>query len=408
MALTCTWGGYADTDINFSEFFNADHTVTVRFMLQYPNAYTGPMISVNGTGTYLIGQGDFFDSPGSKIKLVMKIGTGQINHAVSLAAGTWHHLAVVRSANKFQMYLDGKAVGSSLNLPASGLPTGKLRFGKNTFDNALDGGGAQFYGMLDDVGIFKKALSASSIAKLAEAQHLSANDDNLHAGYVFGYSLSGGLPPKLSRPLTLKPGANIEKVSSNRDNSADAARLPLSLTSHAHLPFPPGQEWFVIQGYDDPAGSHKGYASFCLDLDLAGKPQSASNGQHFHAAAPGTADFVTQAAGPGGATNFISVRQAQHEICDYLHLVKNTAQVKVNDSVSFEQYLANVGDTGANIGAYHLHIAVTNLGEGRKNDGGTFVTIPFPFANYEESNDNGKTWKQVLRGIPRQGQWIRR
>jgi hypothetical protein len=71
VALACTWGGYADTDIDFSEFFNSDHTICVRFMMQYPNAYTGPMLSVNGTGTYVLGQGDFLaDFPGNQVKLV--------------------------------------------------------------------------------------------------------------------------------------------------------------------------------------------------------------------------------------------------------------------------------------------------------------------------------------------------
>ena len=59
MALALTWGGYADTDVAFSDFFGANHTVAVRFMLQYPNAYRGPMVGVKGGGTYLLGQGDF-------------------------------------------------------------------------------------------------------------------------------------------------------------------------------------------------------------------------------------------------------------------------------------------------------------------------------------------------------------
>ena len=41
VALACTWGGYADTDLDFSEFFAGNHTVAVRFMLQFPNAYAG-------------------------------------------------------------------------------------------------------------------------------------------------------------------------------------------------------------------------------------------------------------------------------------------------------------------------------------------------------------------------------
>jgi Concanavalin A-like lectin/glucanases superfamily/Peptidase family M23/Bacterial tandem repeat domain 1 len=410
MALTCSWGGYADTNLHFSEFFNSDHTTCVRFMLQYPNAYTGPMLSVKGTGTYLISQGDFLaDSPGSKVKLVMKIGTGKVTHAVDLVGDTWHHLAIRRSGTTFQMFLDGKPVGSTLSLPNSGLPSGTLRFGKSSFDAALDGGGCgQFYGILDDAAIFKKALSESKISQLATAHHILGNEQDLHVGYVFGYVPPGGLTPKLARPVTPVPGANIKQVSSDRNNSTDALKLPLSLTSLAHLPFPQGQNWYVIQGYDDPNGSHKGYASFCFDLMLAGKPQSESNGRPFNAASPGTVDFVKEDAASGGATNFVTIKQAQHEFCDYLHLAKDSCQVSVGDSVSFGKYLANVGDTGANRGAYHLHMAVTTLGEGRKNSGGSFVTIPASITNYDTSDDGGSTWKHVLRGVPSKGQWVRR
>jgi Concanavalin A-like lectin/glucanases superfamily/Peptidase family M23/Bacterial tandem repeat domain 1 len=409
MALACTWGGYADTDVDFTEFFNGDHTVAVRFMLQYPHAYTGPMLSVKGTGTYIIGQGDFLaDSPGSQFKLVMKAGTGQVNYAVDLTAGTWHHLAVVRSGTFLRLYLDGQPVSSALNLPTSGLPTGKLRFGKNTFDAALDGGGTQFYGFLDDIAIFKNALPASRIAQLANALHLSGTEEDLYAGYVFGYVPPGGLPPKLIRSFSLTPGADIRQLSPDRNNVEDALQLPLSLTSLMHPPFPSGEQWFVIQGYDEATGSHKGYASFCLDLMLAGRPQSESNGHPFYAAAPGTVDFIKQDAATGGAANFISLKQAPLEVCDYLHLSQNSVQVNLGDHVSFQQYLANIGDTGANRGAYHLHIAVTNLGEGRKNSGGAFVTIPAPFVNYDASDDSGATWQHVLRGIPRNGQWLRR
>ena len=175
-----------------------------------------------------------------------------------------------------------------------------------------------------------------------------------------------------------------------------------------HLPFPPGENWYVIQGFDDPNGSHKGYASFCLDLDLAGKSQSASEGQPFHAAAPGKVDTVIESNDTGGSSNLVSVKQAAHEFCDYLHLEKNSAVVKAGDSVSFQQHLGDVGDTGVAVGAFHLHIAVTNLGEAHKNAGGTFVTIPAAYSNYDASNDKGETWQHVRRGIPRTGQWIRR
>ena len=266
-----------------------------------------------------------------------------------------------------QFYLDGQPIGSSLTPDAGSLPAGKLRFGKDTFDEALDGGGKQFYGLLDDVAIFKTALPVARIASLANAHHLSGTEQDLFAGLTFGYVPAGGLPSTLNHAVMHTPQAWTLMVSDNRDNAADAKLLPLALTNHRHLPLPDGEKWFVIQGFDDPAGSHKGYASFCLDLDLAGQPQSDSNGHPFYAVSPGTVDFVVDSNSSGGSANFISVKENNHEICDYLHLSKGTAAVALGGSVSYGQHLADIGDTGANVGAYHLHIAMTNLGEGKKN-----------------------------------------
>ena len=177
-----------------------------------------------------------------------------------------------------------------------------------------------------------------------------------------------------------------------------------------HLPFPQGQSLFVIQGFDDPTGSHSGIAAFCWDLMLAGQPQSASNGIPFFAAASGTVDFVKQDNFSGGAgpANVISIKEADHEFCDYLHLRQNSAAVTNGAQVAFGTALADVGDTGAARGAFHLHMAVTNLGEGNKSSGGTFVTIPSAFLDYQAADDQGSTWRHVSKGTSTVGQWIRR
>ena len=52
MALAVTWSGCADTQLDVSSFFAKDHTVCVRFLWQYPNAYTGPMVSVDDQPRY--------------------------------------------------------------------------------------------------------------------------------------------------------------------------------------------------------------------------------------------------------------------------------------------------------------------------------------------------------------------
>src|SRR5262245_33877043 len=125
-ALALGWQGYADTDLKFSEFFGAEHTVMFRFMAQYPNGYEGPAIAENGTGKYFIGQGDFQngtsrDSNDDKPRLLIQIGEWGWPYKVNLQPGTWHHVALVATINgglrKFQPYLDGAPLDGPLTTP---------------------------------------------------------------------------------------------------------------------------------------------------------------------------------------------------------------------------------------------------------------------------------------------------
>lgn len=412
MAMACTWQGYADTDISYAEFFGSDHTLAVRFMLQFPRAYTGPMLSVNGTGTFILGQAYFSKTPGNPPDLILQVGSSILTVGTNIKSGTWHHLVAVRKTNVYRLYLDGLQIGNSLAVPASGIPNGTLRLGKDTFNAAVDGGGNQFYGLLDDVAIFDSALTENQIKDVSKSQNLSGTEANLLVGFVFGRRLVGGLPAKLARSLTLSVGATICAVSANRENTADAKKLPLASTSFMRLPYPTGT-WEIKQGYQgqNAWNSHNGYAAFCLDFILAEKGVSEADRiektreKPFFAVAPGRVDTLQNIFKAGGPSNFMSIRHTEHEFGDYLHFVDRSAEVAVGDEVKLGRDLADTGDTGT--GPVHLHFAVTNLGEGNKNAGGTFVTIPAPFCNYEYSEDQGTTWHQVIRGIPLEGQWVR-
>src|SRR5262245_6326689 len=121
MALSLTWGGRADTNVAFSEFFAGNHTVAARFMLQFVNVYAGPMLAVHGSGAYFIGNGD---GGGGNNKISVRVGTGSLE--VPIAAGfkeTWHHVAVVRNGTTCTVYVDGAAKGT-LTISSSNNPDG--------------------------------------------------------------------------------------------------------------------------------------------------------------------------------------------------------------------------------------------------------------------------------------------
>lgn len=268
MAVTFSWNGYIDTDLDFSEFFNNEHTLVLRFMPQYPNAYEGPLVAENGSGTFVLGQGYFSngpDKPGST-KLYLAVAEQSEAYAVGLTAGKWYHLALVvkNSGNQriFTLYLDGVKAGTSLSVAASSskMPKGKLRFGKRTSGKTVKGRNTQFYGILDDVAIFTKAFSLPEVLKLRdEVLQLTGKESGLLAGYTFA-TLT--LAPKLKRPITFHGAAERVSTSANRNGAADAAKLPLP-TQHQpmDLPFPPGEEWYVIQSVDNALGSHQSYAA---------------------------------------------------------------------------------------------------------------------------------------------------
>ena len=88
-------------------------------------------------------------------------------------------------------------------------------------------------------------------------------------------------------------GATTRATASTQRHDDDA-KLFMLPTQHQLMdpPFPPGEPWFVIQGYDDPTQSHTGYASFCWDFDIVDQSQGGaypdgSDGAPFYACAPG-------------------------------------------------------------------------------------------------------------------------
>ena len=64
MPVALTWGSYVDTDLNLSEFFPVDHTLSLYVMPQFPYASPGPLLvsrpaGAVGAGWFRLGQGGF-------------------------------------------------------------------------------------------------------------------------------------------------------------------------------------------------------------------------------------------------------------------------------------------------------------------------------------------------------------
>src|SRR6185503_5215470 len=155
MALACTWGGFAQSDIRFSHFFQNDHTIAIRFLRQYPLAYAGAFFCVSGTGNYFAGQGDYktlgvdlpdgqagFEHQGETNILIV---VGSFSKNFPLSGKGWHHVALVRKNNQMQIFIDGEA-NRPFSIASDNLPNGVLRFGQSPLLLPNEMVGGQFYG----------------------------------------------------------------------------------------------------------------------------------------------------------------------------------------------------------------------------------------------------------------------
>lgn len=433
MALACTWNGYAQTGFEFSKLFSNNHTIAIRFLMQYPNGYAGAFFSVFGTGKYFVGQGDFQalqitppegetrpSRPG-ETNLLIRIGDEVQRYPYAIASQGWHHVALVRTGNQMQVYIDG-LVKTPFQIPNNVLPQGRLRFGHSDFRPGKHDRGGQFYGLLDDFALFNTDLTAQEVKKLSDAKRLTdverlIGHDSFKLGYVFRNLRPTSLPARLRGSLEINSPATFVEVSDLRDATLDLPKIPLPLNSHMHLPFAPGDVWSVIQGYNDANGSHKGFAAFCWDFGRTGV--KSSEGEMIYSASSGRVRHVIDCLSTGSEIpSYVAVIKERDESFDYLHIQKDSALVSRGDHVSFGTPVAHVGDVGVAAGAYHLHFGVSN-GDVKNSDlvstncidmfepeGPNYFTLPAAFSNYEAEIDG--EWKLMIRGIPEPGQRIRR
>jgi murein DD-endopeptidase MepM/ murein hydrolase activator NlpD len=415
------WRGYADTDLPLADLGD-EYTIAFRFMLQYPNSYAAPIISDSASGNFYVVKD--YVNPWLAVNFN---GTKQTFKGTTLAGSVWHHVAITRKNGKFSVFHNGVSIcpdSGPCAIPAgSSATSGMLRLGRFADGTTFNGHDAQFYGFIDDVAVFKKALSANDITTLAAAKRLTGAEADLFAGFTFDDVTPSAmpLPDVLKRAVTFKtlttgpvlPDIPAYKslASQLRDSAFDAKLLPHPFQQTVmKLPFPAGEAWAVIQGYDNPNGSHNGAGDFCWDFILAGQDQSKTSGKPIFAAAGGTAietkNDQDKCGDPSLFANYVMIQQAPTEIGAYLHFQLGSVKIAKNQTVVAGDELAKAGDTGNTgaCGGFHLHFALHTAPESQR---GTLITFPSAFNDYEVSTDNGATWGHVTRGVPQNGEWVR-
>jgi hypothetical protein len=449
--------GQIDTDLQFSEFFTADHTITAWVMPEFTYNYWTAIVGVNGSGTLTIGQGDYREGNGGFGKaghpvLWVKFGGSQALYLASdYQRRKWNHLAIVQrrmhGVGTIALYLNGRRltafkrtkIGDDANddplywfsaapdASSTSVPTGTLRLGRTNVTTNRQ----QFYGLLDDVAVYNKAMSDFEVQTLM-GSGISGSHPNLVAGYSFDkYSAFAPhvLSAKLKRPVTPNGRAFHVDIPHPRTdaNSAlfDNVFLVSPSTIARRLPFKPGQVWKVIQEFDAKDGSHNSDAAFCWDFVRA---DGTTANQTIIAAAPGTIirAFGPKASdlwdGPNFRIHMVVVPDKERDA--YLHFAPGSfTEVFLNGktplfypqpgmpltwrTASQDQPLAKIWPdypTGA-----HSHYCAGDVYTVQEfQDGVVIPSIPTSFHRYQVSTDQGVTWQPVAIGMPRKGQWIRR
>ncbi len=170
---------------------------------------------------------------GSSFLLTTDVNPG----GLTFPTGQWHHVAATYDGTNMQMYLDGQPAGSPR--PAAGMismpQAGSFVTLGSENGRAFAGSGRYYQGLLDEVDIFNRALTASEIAAIYAAGSsgkcpsppvivLQPTNDTLLAGgtAAFGVAASG------TQPLSYQwfQGTNLISAATNATATNATLVLP--------------------------------------------------------------------------------------------------------------------------------------------------------------------------------------
>jgi hypothetical protein len=229
MAVALGWSGAIDLDLDFGGFVDSDLGIALRLLPQYTDADKGLILAVNGVATLLIAQSvplRTADHPVDSPALLIRVGSSVQIVRAALGAATWTHLIVARSADVVTAYLDGAALGASVTVSPSDTAAGTLRCGKVATGSVVNDRDAQFYGFIEDLAIYSRALDAAELVNLAVRRRpFNGRETGLLAGYALMRTVPSSTAPRFSRPVELLGAAKYVSMSAAQNGTTDATLL---------------------------------------------------------------------------------------------------------------------------------------------------------------------------------------
>lgn len=199
-------------------------------------------------------------------------------------------------------------------------------------------------------------------------------------------------------------GSASSGESSSGDDAADTGSATTETSLALRLPYSPGSEYLMSQGFGG-AFSHSddcGYYSLDFIMD---------EGTSILAAASGRVVRVKEDSNTGGGTrdfeddaNYVYIDYGNGRYGSYLHLCQNCVDVAVGDDVTQGQVIGRSGNTGFSTEP-HLHFAILSwetdcsvtFGFEDVNDENG---IPVEGENYTSQNDGSSSGSYIASLIP--------
>jgi concanavalin A-like lectin/glucanase superfamily protein/peptidase M23-like protein len=407
-ALSFSSEGFADTDFALSRIDGKPHSITFRFWMRYPNSNYNGIIGESGNGIYTVAKtasrsGGCIDQDPTRISFSAGSSRGDYQRANingGFAGSKWYNIAIaVDAMRRVKVFVDGASAvmrgGGQQTLPATPpWATGVLRFGQR---NNTPSPHEQFYGLLDDVAVWDHPLTEAEVKALVATPKLKGGEKGLMAAWNFDVIAKTAPPAKiLNRPLVLHGGSSAVK----QTLPAPVVASHVNHVTQLSLPVKDG-DWFVAQGADSNCGSHRGYASFCIDIarveDLEdgidktlNNAASITRGQQVVAAADGKVVFIRDSTPddpkdqavvnckpcsgspvlPAGArdncdylVNEVILEHAPNEFTHYVHLKPGSVPADVKKKlvsgklIQRGEKIGEVGRSGTGAHGNHLHFA---------------------------------------------------